>query len=189
MRIIAVGTLACILITVPVILQSCCGGISGGDDVYYNIDSMSMSVHAGGNGATPSPAKLSELSFLLSFQVTRAEIQSIHGSALYACSELPMISNQKITAIAITSNKDLILTSGTITAGESLNFKFMANSVGHIGDPVSDLINSPLLDDYVVFRSDAALTTAQTHTFIFKITLDDGRDFKLETESLDLLKG
>ena len=188
MRAILIGILAIHWITMPVILQSCCGGISG-DDVYYNIDDMSVSVHGAGKTGSSPPSKLSDLSFLIGFQVTRAALQTGHGSALYACSEAPMISKQQVAAISITSDKDLVTTAGTITAGESLNFKFLLNSIGHIDDPVSDLISNPLLEDYISFSSEAMLSTQQTHTFTFQITLDDGRKFKLVTGALELLEG
>jgi hypothetical protein len=189
MRFIAIGTLAFMWITVPVVLQSCCGGISGGDDVYYNIDNMSMSVHGSTTTGPTTPAKLADLSFLVGFQLTRAALEQAGGSALYACSPVPMISNQKIVAISITSDKDLATTAGTLNAGESLNFKFIVNSVGHIDDPVSDLINNPLLEDYISFSSEAVLSTQQTHTFTFRITLDNGRAFEMVTEPLVLLQG
>ena len=81
MRIILTGILAIQWMTVPVLLQSCCGGI-GGDDVYYTIDDMSISVYGPGTTGSPTPSKLSDNSFLVSFKITLGALEHCHLSAL-----------------------------------------------------------------------------------------------------------
>lgn len=188
MRTTIISVLASILITVPVILQSCCGGIGSGK-TYYDIDDMTMDAGFYTGPPQPAPATLDNVNFTVKFKVTYMSMESSGGSMLYACSPAPAIGNQKITAITITSNTDLVATSGTTAAGESLNFRFFVNGVGHIDDPVSDLIGNPLVDDYLVFGSDFVLATAQSHIFTFKITLDDGRTFTLVTDEFEFEAG
>src|SRR5688572_19398197 len=138
--------LAFMLITGPVMLESCGGGCGGwfsnGEDVYYDIDDMALSVERHSGAAAAPPWKLSDHYFQIVFEVTRISRQETYGSALYACSPAPTISNQKISAVVVTSNRAFTTDTGEIVAGESLNFMFKVSSWTLAGDPISDLINN-----------------------------------------------
>lgn len=194
MRPLKILALAFVWITVPVVLESCCfspghcGCFNNSDDVYVNIDDMRLDVLFGGSTNVPA-AKISELIFMVEFETTRAMLEAAGGSTLYACSPAPAINNQKIAAVVITSNAVLATAAGSIPAGENLNFSFSFNAAGHVDDPISDLINNPLLDKYITFGSKVILASKQTHTFTFKLTLDDGRSFSLVTKPLELVQG
>jgi hypothetical protein len=187
MRIVSISIAILQLIILPPLLQACCGGFGGDDDTYYDIDEMTLEIQLI-NPATTS-SKLSDINFIVAFQVTYAAIESTGGATLYACSPAPTISNNQVIAVAITSNRDLITTAGTASAGENLSFQFRVHGTGHINDPVSDLIGNPLLDNKLVFTSDAELSAEQSHIFTFKITLDNGRVFAMEATELTFLQG
>lgn len=189
MRPFTVPVIALMWTILPVLLESCCGGLGGGGDTYYDIDDMVLTVHSPASSSTIPPSKLSELTFEVRFDVTYVAMGIPGGSALHACSPAPPISNQQVAAVAITSNATLATAAGSTPAGESLNFMFRVNSPGHIDDPVSDLINNPLLDNYFSFHSDIVLASSQTHTFTFKITLDNGKTFTLVSRRLELVQG
>jgi hypothetical protein len=175
-----------------VIIESCClaAGCGCGNDgqTYYDIDDMTLVVQTNAGNPVTS-AKLSDIKFTINFKVTYAGAEALVGSALYACSPAPTISKQQIAAVIITSDNGLVSDQGTKPAGDNLNFLFHVNGTSHYQDPVSDLINNPLLDNQIWFRSEKPLSTNQTHKFTFKITMDDGRAFTLLSGKLELLKG
>jgi hypothetical protein len=183
-----VAGIALLLITVPAILESCCGGISGSDP-YYDIDDMTIEILAPGSPQVVPPSKLSDITFMIILEPKRTAHEDRGGSALYACSPAPTISNQQVSAILITSSDELSTDVGGIIAGESLNFVFKAHSVSQNNAPVSDVIGNPILDERIMFRSDVVLSKRQSHSFTFKITLSDGRTFTLVSEMLDLIEG
>jgi hypothetical protein len=191
-----IACLSLVLITVPVIIESCCLTSCCGErftQQSYDIDELVLT-------ATTYPAvppypvvvpstTLKNTALLIDVRTTYASmiVKPPPGFAAFACDPAPDESNQTITSLVITSNAHLSTTTHTIMAGSSLN-EFFAVYDYKYASPIEQIIGSRYLTTFSL-RSEDELNQPQTHTFTVTITLDDGRMFELVSDPLDLAQG
>jgi hypothetical protein len=197
MRLVTTAVVALLLITAPVILESCCLSDCGCGDsdgpARFDFVDMTMTLYSRTTFAPlPSGATtLSEVYFKSDIEArytSMIETSSV-GSAAYACSPAPIYSNQQITSIVITSDSDLSTTTATIFAGEDLGVLFKVDGNEFYGE-VADILNKPFSGNHLYFLSDAQLDHGiQTHVFTFRITLDNGMVFEMVTTELSFTAG
>src|SRR5690349_3561369 len=115
-----------VLITCPVILESCCYnscGCSRDNDgqPYYDIQDMTMRLYDRTTYVElGSSSRLSNISFNAEIDANYVSMMEAGGFTAYACSPAPVVAKQKITSIVITSNYDVATSQQTIAAGDDL---------------------------------------------------------------------
>ena len=197
MQWLKIACVCLILVTVPVIIESCCLNDCCGQNVTrasYNVNDFTLIV-------TPHPIvhpfptvtgsshTLKGVAFLVELDVSYISkvIGSPGGFTAVACDPVPPTSNQTVSSILITSNSTFTTTSRTVTANSSLN-EFFKVYTANGSYPTDDLIGSEYLESFFL-RTDDELNKPQTHTFTIAITLDDGRVFTLVSDRLELAQG
>jgi hypothetical protein len=190
MRLLKITMLAITLIVGPVLLESCCLSdccFESVENTHYNIEDMTMS-------PTPFPAvmpfpslpgtaiKLSTVAFHFNIDVAYITALAYRGFGALACEPVLPMSEQTIKSIEITSSSKL----GNIETGDPLNdlFQVYLHETNE-GQPLDEAINNSYLP-YLSFRTNTEVTSASSQSFIFRVTLDDGRLFNLISAKLDL---
>lgn len=181
------------LIVSPPILESCicsCGcGYDNDGPPHYDFNAMSMSLYTfpGYNQLPPTP-RLSGIVFHTEIDAKYTHVRGHGGSMLYACSPAPVVANQQITSIEIYSNNDLVGHPATVQAGNDLSGFFIALSEMY-ETSVNDVVKKEFRGDRLDFYTQYTLDTPQSHTFTFRITLDNGQVFEMVTQELTLAAG
>jgi hypothetical protein len=183
-----------LLVTAPVILESCCfnscescfSGRNNGPP-HYDFTGMTMKVYLRDQytEVTTAPTRLSNVQFSVNIEANYTSMMKTFGSAAYACSPAPEIANQKITSIKITSNNDLASNMATIFKGDDLGALFQVETEMRRGE-IADILNQQFLGRRLMFFSDVDVTSDQTHIFTFHITLDNGDEFEMVTGEVNL---
>lgn len=180
-------------IVFPPIMESCvcaCGcDYSNDGPPRYDFSAMSMSLYTYPDyNSLPATPRLSTILFNTEIDAKYAEVSSHGGSSVYACSPAPPIANQQITSIEIFSNHDLKGHPATMTAGTNLSGFFIALTE-MAGSGVNDILNSEFRGNRLDFYTQYTLDSPQTHTFTFRITLNNGQVFEMVTKELTLAAG
>jgi hypothetical protein len=178
----------------PSMLDSCicaCGCDYGSDDgpPHYDFEAMSISLHTfpDYNSLPPTP-RLSGILFETQIDAKYTQVSGHGGSLLYACSPAPIIANQQIISIEILSNNDLVGHPATIKAGNDLSLFFIART--EMNDAaVDEVVKKEFRGNRLDFRTPYTLDIPQSHTFTFRITLDNGQVFEMVTQELTLAAG
>ena len=197
MKALKTVTVILLLITVPVILESCCFsscgcGFSNDGPPHYDFTGMTMRLFSRSN-YTELPmgtTTLKEVSFDVDIEANFTSMieQGSAGFAAHACSPAPEMANQQITSIVITSDKDMVASPMTIFAGGDLSILFGVSTEMNQG-PIDEILNKQFLGRRLTFFSDAVLDSQQTHTFTFRVTLDNGTVYEMVTRELSLIAG
>ncbi|HZY77945.1 MAG TPA: hypothetical protein VFE50_00385 [Cyclobacteriaceae bacterium] len=193
------------LITIPVLIESCCGscGCNPEWDTSFSINSMSVAhgtreLIPGSSTryqtrSTPdiTSSPLSKYAMVISMNVTYHHAFNEHSGgtmAAYACSPPVPFSEQMVTSIVITSNQALTNSSGELSyvAGDDISAVFSIEDQNGTVTLIEDFIEKPFYGDSFSLFSELDIDAAQHHTFTVTITLDDGREFKMTTKDIEL---
>lgn len=197
MRSLRVIAVCLALIILPVLIESCCGVGNGACpcnpdwETNFSIQSMSLDTKTKAELGGVWPAGLGKSASALSSLVLKIDMDVEYRRALleqpsftptmaaFACSPPEPVSDQKITALSITSNNVLTTMDTTIVAGADLArlyFKF---------PPPFVYLNEALYETSITLTTGRDVDVAQTHRFTVAIKLDDGRSFEMTTKDLE----
>ena len=172
------------LITLPVIIESCCSSGWRCCDLpaprTYSVNNLSMKTTTFDGSKyvdAPSQIKPKEMSFNFTLDVTYLsmyERKIIRPTmAAYACEPLPNSSKEKITALSITSDQVLELSDqSVIPAGTDIKKYF---SLG------GSFEGGPFYYESFIMVPNFYVPTVEDHEFTFRFTIDDGRIFEVRS--------
>jgi hypothetical protein len=183
MKIIRTLLFAFSLITLPVIIESCC--MTGTsccnlpEPKKFTVNDITLKVTTF-NGTdyvtAPQSIKPKEMTFNFNLAVTNlamGERMIRPTMSAYACDPVPDSSKEKINEFTITSDQPLVVSEQlTIPAGSDLSSGFS--------------LGQSFQGDYFYLRAfnmvpNFPVQTSQDHEFTFRFTLDDGRVFELRS--------
>lgn len=203
MKVVKMLSGAVLLITVPVIIESCtsCGFMGWNTDskVFSIGDSMEIS-HSSWTvdqattirtyAANPTSAPLSRflVSAMMEAHYRDASIfRATPTMAAYACSPAPPRGDQKFTEVTITSDRPLSTTAKKFAAGEALNSIFLVlEPWASDGPEMEKLIGKEVYGNELMLVSEHDVDVAQRHKFKIKIKLDDGRTLEATGPEVEL---
>lgn len=203
MKKLKILTVCIALITLPVLIESCClvsgpGSCGcGSNNMPTNFDIKSMVVTTVSRGAIgrpdqfdpPSPGTLDNHAFyvLMDAEYRQALLETFRPTmAAYACSPVEPVGDQRITDISITSNNQLTTTLGAYPAGLDLIDLFRVSVYG--GDlAVSTILDKDLYSNLFYLVSNEKVDVTQKHIFTINVSLDDGRTFTLVAPEAELI--
>ncbi|HZY77944.1 MAG TPA: hypothetical protein VFE50_00380 [Cyclobacteriaceae bacterium] len=185
------------LITLPVLIESCCGIGTGACPcnpdwaTNFSINGFSIVTHKRGNWSAPAPtsALLSQYSFEIfgDAEFRRAKLDGYRPTmAAYACDPEPAKSDQTISEFIVTSNHDLTLTNASYPAGTNITESLIVDSYPDV-DKASELIGLTLWNADISLMSDNAVDVVQRHKLTVHIKLSDGRSFEVTTEEVEFI--
>jgi hypothetical protein len=170
------------LIVGPVLLEACC---LRENYEYFNIEDFqqqTISYPYQGTGAiTNTSVRLSSVAFKVEYVIELLAAADHSGYEALACYQ-EFKSNQALKSVTITSSATL----GGIAAGEPLNTLFLVDL--YLSDQqVYTMVGMNPLPPTFAFRSTQTVTSPQEHVFTFRLELDDGRVFEIESVPLELI--
>lgn len=185
------------LVVLPVLIESCCGTGNGACpcnpdwETNFSINSMSLETKTKAElgGVWPavgvrSANALSNLVLKIDMDVEYRRAQLKHPSfgptmAAFACSPPEPQSDQKITALSITSNNVLTTRDTTLAAGTDLTGLYIKFP------PPYAYLNETLYETTLKLTTTRDVDVSQTHRFTVILKLDDGRSFEMTTKDLE----
>jgi hypothetical protein len=183
-----------LLMAGPAILESCfcpCGCDFGNNvgNGEFDFEGMSMSLWTIESTPLPPTAiKFSRIIFDVGIDMRYTMATSLFGTSVYACEPPPPIANQRITSVNITSDRDYVGTPATIPAGNELAILFKVHTdYGNV--TIDEFVNKEFRGWRLAFSTDAMADSPQTHTFTFRVTLDNGQVFEMVTPTVNLSAG
>lgn len=197
MKTIKVIAICVTLVTLPVLIESCCLGNGscgcGGNDNWetnFSITAIDLTVEKAASVSTsavnPSPGPLATHVFVLyldgKYRTSQLDASYKPTMAAYACSPPPAICDQKITSIIVTSNNTLTTINKSFAAGEDLKEIFVHSEFGAL----ANIINAEIMDNRIAFLArQQQVDVTQTHRLNVFLKLDDNRTFDLQTDDLE----
>ena len=170
------------LITLPVIIESCCSSGWKCCDLpearTYSVNDLSMKTRTF-NGTdyidAPLAIKPKEMSFNFKLDVTYLSMQQQNmfrpTMAAFACEPVPNSSKEKITGLFISSDHELQISDQTIIpAGADIKKYFSL---------AESLEGGPFYYESFNMVPNFLVPMPEDHEFTFRFTLDDGRIFEL----------
>jgi hypothetical protein len=188
------------LITLPVLIESCCG-VGGGAcpcnpdwATSFTVTNLSLSTETRGSlydTLSPSPAPLKKYRFVIDVEgkYNRALLEDPFElrrptMAAFACSpEVPQ-SEQTISEFVITSTNDFSTTDETIGAGQDLAVFFMIDLIDYPLSSIEDILGKHFYDERLYLISEKSVDKEQTHKLTVRIKLDDGQIYELTTKDV-----